>query len=155
MSKPIRYSWDTSVFIAWMAEEQDKPLADIQVVVEEINTGKAVLIVPVTVYTEILRTKYTQEQLDKFDGFLKRSNVIKVDTTFPIAQKASRIRAMAEAENRRIKTPDATIIATAILYKAEVLHSFDPHQLNLDQSNIVDGLRISPPISVGGQHGLL
>lgn len=50
MSKPIKYCWDTCVFIAWMAQEQDKPLADIEVVVEEINSGKAVLIVPVTVY---------------------------------------------------------------------------------------------------------
>jgi len=155
MSTPTKYSWDTSVFIAWIAEEQDKPLADIQVVVEEINFGKAVLIVPVTVYTEILRTKYTQEQLDKFDGFLKRSNVIRVDTTFPIAQKASRIRGMGEAENRKIKTPDAIIMATAILYKADVLHSFDPDQLNLHESIIVDGLRITRPISLTGQRGLL
>jgi predicted nucleic acid-binding protein len=155
MSKLVKYCWDTSVFIAWIAEEEDKPLADIGTVADEISSGKAVLIVPVTIYSEILETRHTEEQLRRFEQFLKRSEVIVADTTVPIAQKASAIRSKGEAEGRKIKTPDATVLATAILYKADVLHSFDPHLLNLNGSSIVDGLRITKPISLSGQHGLV
>lgn len=66
--------------------------------------------------------------------------MIAADTTVPIAQKASRIRSRGEEEGRKIKTPDATIMATAILYEADVLHSLDPRLLNLSGKSIVDGL---------------
>ncbi len=47
MSK-INYCWDTCVLIAWIREEDDKPLADISAVVEQIDDGRANLILPVT-----------------------------------------------------------------------------------------------------------
>ena len=146
MSNPTKYCWDTSVFLAWLNEETSAPLRDIDVVVGEIDSGKATLIVSVTTYSEILETKHTKEQLNKLDLFLKRSNVMIADVTVPIAQEASRIRSAAHSQKRNIKTPDATIMATAILYEADVLHSLDPHHLNLSGSDIVNRLKIIEPI---------
>lgn len=151
MSSKTNYAWDTSVLLAWLGEEQTAPLADMALVIDEIDGDKANLILSVTTFSEILESKYTAEQLDKLKRFLLRSNVIKVDTTFHIAQKASQIRNAGLAEGRKIKTPDATILATAILFKADVLHSLDPHHLNLNGSPIVDGLRITLPQLLSGQ----
>jgi predicted nucleic acid-binding protein len=154
MSSKTNYAWDTSVIIAWLCDDPTAPLADIGLVVDEIDAGAANLIFSVTTFAEILESKYTAEQIDKLNRFLLRSNVIKVETTFPIAHKASQIRNAGLAEGRKIKTPDATVLATAILYKANVLHSLDAHHLNLDGNPIVDGLSISLPVPLSGQRGL-
>jgi predicted nucleic acid-binding protein len=153
MSKPV-YCWDTCVFIAWLKQEENKPLADIELVVNEIDSGHAVLVVSVTVFTEIQRSKFTNEQWERFQGFLTRSNVVVANTTPDIAQKGSEIRDRAEADERRIKTGDATIVATAIAYGVDALHTFDPGLLRLSRSAVVEGLPITEPITREGQKGL-
>lgn len=87
--KPI-YCWDASVFLAWINDEADAPLADIAQIVDEIDKNQAVMVVPVTIASEVLRAKMTQAQAEKFDAFLKRSNVILAATTFAIAPKGGR-----------------------------------------------------------------
>lgn len=157
MSK-TNYAWDTSVFIAWLAAEATAPLGDIGLVVDEIDKeeekDRANLIVAVTTFSEILECKYTSEQLEKLERFLKRSNVVKVDTTFPIATKASEIRNAGLLDGRKIKTPDATIVATAIVMRADVLHSLDDGILGLDGRPYVEGLRITPPRPLSGYRAL-
>jgi predicted nucleic acid-binding protein len=155
MSNNPTYCWDTSVFIAWLKEEPDKPLADIEAVVSELDAKKAVLVVPVTVFTEMQPSKFTTEQWDRFQKTVRRSNVVVANTTPAIAQKGSPLRDRAEAEGRKIKTGDATIIATAIAYRVDALHTFDPRLINLNGSRIVEGLRITQPLPLSGQKGLL
>ena len=153
-AKRPKYCWDTSVFLAWMKAEEGAPLDDIAAVADEIDNGSADLIVPVTIYTEVLEAKHTRKEIEKFQLFLKRSNVQSVDTTVGIAQKASEIRSRALKERRKLKTPDAQVIATAIIYGADVLHSLDPDIVNLSGSRVVDGLRISSPLPITGQQAL-
>jgi hypothetical protein len=150
MSK-ASYSWDATVFIAWLCEEPSAPLGDIDQVVGEIDSAQANLIVSVTAYSEVLAAKHTDEQMNQFRRFLKRSNVLVADNTVQIAEKAGEIRGKGLAENRKIKTPDATYLATAILFQADVLHSLDLGMLSLSGSPIVDGLRISSPKPASGQ----
>jgi predicted nucleic acid-binding protein len=150
----VNYAWDSGVLIAWLGEEDTAPLADIDLVVGEIDSGRANLILSVVTYSEILESKYNKEQLNKLDSFLQRSNVITVDTTRPIAQKAAQIRDAGLSEKRKIRTPDATIIATAILHKAHVLHTLDDGILNLNGTRIVDGLAITRPFLKSGERGL-
>lgn len=146
--------WDTSVFLAWLNEEPNAPLGDIDLLVQRIERVEATLIVPVTIYMEILHAKHKPEQIAAFEEFLRRSNVIKVETTFPIAQKVQEIRSRAIAASRSIKTPDATIIATAIVHKADVLHTLDDRTIALSGSPIVDGLHITLPRDPSGQLAL-
>jgi predicted nucleic acid-binding protein len=152
MSKP-NYSWDASVFIAWLDAEESAPLTQIASVVEEIDAGTANLIVSVTAYSEILEVKRTKRKMEKFKNFLKRSNVLVVETTVAIAEKAAEIRSkgLKEKPPRKLKTPDATFMAVAILYKADMLHSLDPDFLALDGKPIVDGLAIKSPQTRDGQ----
>lgn len=153
-AKRPKYCWDTSVFLAWIKAEEGSPLDDIELVADEIDGDKADLIVPVTIYTEVLEAKHTKKQIGQFQLFLKRSNVHSVDTTIGIAQKASDIRSRALKEGRKLKTPDATVIATALIYGADVLHSLDPHILGLNGSAASEGLRICLPQLITGQKAL-
>jgi predicted nucleic acid-binding protein len=148
------YCWDTSVFLAWIKAEAGAPLDDIQLVAKEIDADRANLIVPVTIYTEVVGTKQTKRQLKQFDLFLKRSNVQVIDTTIAIAQKAADIRGKALRQKRSIKTPDATVIATAIIYGADVLHSLDERMIKLSGGQVVDGLEITSPVLLSGQKAL-
>jgi predicted nucleic acid-binding protein len=150
--KKPKYAWDTSVFLAWLTEQADAPLADIEAVAEEIDKNVAALITSTTTYSEVLEVKHSKDKMDQFRDFLKRSNIVTQDVTVTIAEKAQEIRGKALAEGRKIKTPDAQHLATAILCKADVLHSLDPDMLNLDGSPIVDGLKIKLPVPLSGQH---
>lgn len=75
MSKGPVYSWDASVFIAWLVGEADAPLSDIDAVAQEIDQEKATLLVSVSAYSEVLEAKHTSEGFSKFQRFLKRSSV--------------------------------------------------------------------------------
>ena len=68
-----------------------------------------------------------------------------------MSKQASEIRDAAQKEGRKIETPDAQILATAILYKADVLHTLDERLLHLNGSPIVDGLKITKPGPLSGQ----
>lgn len=151
MNKKPKYAWDTSVFLAWLADEAGAPLADIAAGARQIDDGNAVLIVSVTAYSEVLEAKHTKEDMDKFRGFLKRSNVVVQEVTLVVAEKVQDIRSKGLADSRKIKTADAQHLATAILCKADVLHSLDDDMLNLDGRAIVDGLRIKKPVLYDGQ----
>ena len=150
-----RYAWDTSVFLGWINREASAPQADIEAVLNEIYANRSTLIMSVVTHTEILDAKHTPKQLAAWEGFLKRSSVLRVDATFPIADKAKQIRNRGlegpKSQQRKIKTADATIIATAILQQAVVLHSLEPRHLNLSGSTIVDGLKITLPCLFTGQ----
>ena len=143
-SRPI-YCWDANVFLAWLGEEASAPLGDIELVIGEIDSGEAELEVPVTAYSEILEAHHTPEQMEKFRKFLQRSNVDVANITQPIAEKAgqARSRALALVPKVKLRTPDATYIATAIVYKASVFHTLEASQLpQLSETPVVDGLKI-------------
>lgn len=130
---------------------------DIAEVIMQISSKKANLIVPVTAYSEVLTAKHTEEQVEKFRKFLQRSNIVKADMTFTIAEKMEQIRSKGLRENpkRKIGVPNATYIATTIIYRADVLHSLDTHMTNLNGNPIVEGLTITQPRDHFGQNSLL
>lgn len=150
----ISYCWDTSVFFAWLKEEQCHPLADIALVVDEINKGNAFLLVPATTYEELHYSRLTDEQKRKFDGVMQRSNVMMVDLSPPIARKSALVMSRSVEAGIVTKVRDARIAATAIVMKATMLHSVDPDLIRLDGSPIVEGLATGKPCLVNGQKGL-
>jgi predicted nucleic acid-binding protein len=149
MSK-TNYVWDSTVLIAWLLEEAGAPLVEMGEVVREIDSGSSNLILSVTTFSEILESKFTVAQLDQLEKFLLRTNVVRVDTTFRIAKKAATIRDAGLPEKRKIRTPDATIMAVAVMYKVDALHTLDRQMLALNGSPIVDGLRITSPHPFSG-----
>jgi predicted nucleic acid-binding protein len=148
------YSWDASVFIAWLINDATAPLDDIAEVVRQIDAKKANLVVSVMAYSEVLSAKHNEDQMARFRSFLKRSNVVVATNTIAIAEKAEQVRSRGLADGRKLKAPDATYIATAIIYGVDVLHSFDKDMLNVHESAVVDGLKITKPCDFSGQKSL-
>jgi predicted nucleic acid-binding protein len=153
MPKARSYCWDTTVYVAWLGEEESAPLADIAAVIEEIEQKKAKLLVPVTAYMEVLEAAHSADEMAKFYQFLKRTNVVTIDVSLQIANKVQQIRSacLKCRPKRSIRTPDAEFVAAAILYKADVLHTLDDQLIKLSGSPMVDGLKIEKPKPFSGQ----
>lgn len=158
MSKKSKYKvlWDTSVFLAKLKSEKNAPLAEIDEILEGVHKGDITLMLSVTTYTEILSAKHTKKQMEALDKFLLRSNIVRIETSFQIAKKAEQVRSRGmtrakKGQKRSIKTPDATIIAAAIVFGADVMHSLEPRHHSLSGTGIVDGLTITPPRDPTGQ----
>ena len=139
--------------MAHLKQESDKPLDDILAVANEIESDKAELIVSITTKMEILDVVEDESLAKALTKFLDRRNVMLVDVNPPVADAALQVRYKANKGNpkRNVKVADAQIVATAISYGADVLHTFDPPLLNLDKSPIVDGLSIRQPCLLSGQ----
>jgi len=154
--KPI-YCWDTTTLLAWLKNEDSAPLADIALVVQEIDSGDATLVIPTTVYTELLEAALSTEQQAVLDAFLKRSNVISADLTVAIARRAADIRHRGHCETpkRKVRTPDSQMAATALALSAAALHTLDSDLLRLNNHPTAECLRITKPIPLSGQHGLV
>ena len=129
-SKPPIIYWDSCLFIAWLKDEKRKPgeMEGLLSVAKEIHEGKKILITSVQTQTEILESKIGADY-ERFKGLLKRSNVMPVHVDGRIADLASKIRDHHLQMGVKIETPDATHLATAILYQATVLQTFDEDDL--------------------------
>ena len=150
-SKRPMFSWDTCVFLAWFNEEDDKPLGNIEAILERISRNTATLLVSAVCVAEILTEAGRSSAGTKFRSFVKRDNVIVANVDFRIAEVAATFRERAidairnGTREKGIKAPDALIAATASVYKADALHTFDPVLLGLSEDPIVSGLRIETP----------
>ncbi len=148
-----RAAWDACVFLAWFKAEQDKPLAEIEELLRDVKAEKLTLVVSAIVAAEILDCTGHSPVRNQFREFIKRPNIVRADADFRVAELAATIRERAVAAIARgtiqtgVKAPDALIAATAVIYRVDVLHTFDPVLLSLDRSPIVEGLRITEPIS--------
>jgi predicted nucleic acid-binding protein len=154
-TKP-RYCWDTSIFLAWFKNEPISETPGMRAVIDEITSKRAILVVPVTVYTEILEHHNSPDVMKAFRDFLKRSNIQVVNITMGLAEKAESIRTKGERERkaRKIKTPDALYLACAIKAEVDMLHSADKDMLQLNGHATVDGLKICHPRTVSGDQSL-
>jgi predicted nucleic acid-binding protein len=155
-NKKPKYCWDTNTLLAWLTEEEGAPLAEISLVVKEIDDNEATLVIPVPVFSEVFQSRLSTGQKYTLDRFRQRSNVVLMDLTLPISTEAAEIRERGHAEKpkRKLKTLDAQIAATAIAAGVDELHALDRDLLNLDGHPTVKGLRIKSPGVSSGQKGL-
>ena len=153
MAKVI--SWDSCVFLSWFKQELDKPLADIEEYLKMISNEDIRLLVSVVCAVEVL-DQDTGSYGTQFQEFMKRNNVTALNVDMRVAKQAAIFRQNgAEAlENgvikKGFKAPDAMIVASAYVYQAEVLHTFDPVLLGLSGTPYVNGLRIAKPLLESG-----
>jgi predicted nucleic acid-binding protein len=148
------YCWDSSVWFAWIKKEECHPIGDMELVAKEIEAEKADFLVPATVYEELQLTKCSPEQLAVIEAFLKRPNVFQATQTPAVGRKAAEIIKRSSAAGIVTKMNDARIAASALVFGATVIHSVDGDLLRLNESPIVDGLRIQTPQSLSGQRAL-
>lgn len=136
--------WDSSVVIDWMLDRKSKNperIPAIRSVFHEIEDGRLQLAVSALVHAEVLESTTPADAMQKFRAFMNDAemvDVIAVDV--PIAEKAREIR---DRALKKIKTPDAIHLATAIIGGAGVFHTFDRGLLSLSGADEVDGLVIT------------
>jgi len=148
--------WDTSVVLAWLNEERDKPLAAIDSLLREHRKGEFLLGFCVVSRAEVLYTA-REEKLEWWRQFLCREDVVEVQVDDRIAERAAEIRKC--AKERQIKVPplaDALVIASAERSSADVLHACDrKHILRFGNEGDIVKVTISEPGDLSGQMWLL
>ncbi len=135
--------WDSSVLISHLDGDRGKNPGRkgiISPVVSAIENGSYKLLVSTLLYTEILACKMPDGAIIKLDQFLQNKSLVTVMAVgIKVAKKARSIRNKMPS----IRTPDAIHLATAIIGKANVFHTFDGGLLRLSGKSVVEGLAIT------------
>lgn len=123
-----KYYWDSSAFLAWLQAERGRvELADS--IVSEVQQGKAIIITSVMASTEIFEGNFTQQQERQFKLLMGRRDVTQVNVDHNVSDLARQIREHYKKKGKKLSTPDATHLATAIIHKADEFHTFDEDDL--------------------------
>jgi len=119
-----RVCFDSSVWNALLNQEEDKDLSSVQSWIKQIDTRKAILLIPSVVVTELFAHP-DESSVKVFEAFLSRSSVEQLDLTVAIAKKGGQLRRRLLDNGMNLKTPDALVIAIADHHRANVVFSFD------------------------------
>lgn len=122
--------WDCCVLLSWIKGEvrPDDVQARLQEVAQAVAEGRTRLITSVLTHVEILQSKLSAEARGKYEEAFQRRGVHALSVDIKIAALASKIRDYYN-DKKKLKTPDAIHVATAILYGADELQTFDHSDL--------------------------
>ena len=134
--------WDTSIFLTHIlgkaTTEQDQAIKS---VVRLLKYRDLKIIISTLLYVEILESTMPTKAMESFDALIKNREMFRnVAVNLEIAKKAQAIRNSMPS----LKTPDAIHIATAIVGKAIVFHTFDKKLIKLSGQDEVEHLKITP-----------
>lgn len=119
------YYWDTCLFLAWLKDES-RPTGEMDGVREIIERSKrrdCRLMTSVLTSIEVLQAKIPAGFDTHFTALLRRVNRVGLETK--IAGVAHDIRNSYAIRGKKLETPDAIHLATAIIYRADEFHTFD------------------------------
>lgn len=137
------FCWDSVTFTNLFnrgIHRTPEEISGIREVMDMVDRQQARIITSETAVGEVLEAAADLELL------LKRPQFMQVSPSGPIIQKVREIRTA--SRNAGVHTPkfaDATFLATAILYRADALHTFDDKVLGLCGLPCVDRLTICKP----------
>jgi hypothetical protein len=120
--------WDTTCWLAWLNDERNWPpgvLLGIQEVVYEVEVGSTLLFTSAVTRGEIFMGRLNLDQKHLFAKLMRRRNVTEISADPRVMDRASQIREYHSARKQSIHTPDATHLATAVLYRADEFHTMD------------------------------
>ena len=142
--------WDSCVLIELIKGDNEARIHNILPIAESISKKQYGLIVSALVYVEVLESKMPSTDIKRFEGFMqnrKEVEIVAVDTQ--IARKARAIRDSGIENGKKISTPDAVHLATAIISGARYLHTFDHLLLSLNGEKEAEGIDITPCYASG------
>ncbi|MCH7683380.1 MAG: PIN domain-containing protein [Gemmatimonadetes bacterium] len=139
--------WDSTVFIAILTGEERTAddLQGLNEAIDLVDRRQLTVITSSLVRSEVLDRGSDAGVRERLRDLFRRPSFMIVEASNAISDKAGDIRDALLQSGRRLKTEDATFIATAILHGASALHTFDDDQLALSGLQEVDGLRIAKP----------
>ncbi|MBV9201639.1 MAG: PIN domain-containing protein [Alphaproteobacteria bacterium] len=130
--------WDSCVFNAFLRDERDAYDVDsIAQYLTEAREGKHQIYASSLVFAELLPSAITKPGIGSFNDFVEdvQGAITIVDTTPNIMQAAAYLRDLpykkGNSPGRRLATPDAIMLATAILVRdqfgvsLDFFHTFD------------------------------
>ena len=148
-SNRIRICWDSCVLIDWIKGGKEKNQM-IQPVVDQLNREESPFLLYLSVLSRVEVMGGSEgmppDTTEKLENFIGGSNVQMVAVNEQIAIKAQEIReqSMLNPKHKKLQTPDAIILATAIVLGVDALHTFDDKDLlKLNQTSIAEGLNIN------------
>lgn len=155
-----KYYWDTNVILSYIKgkgeseNRTDEEMMGIDAIVKEAEEKKAIIVTSSITFAEVYASKLDEEQKQRYNSVLKRPSMPPIDAHTGINIKASEIREYYNDLGKKITTPDAIHLATAILTGVDALHTFDEDDL-IPLSGDVMGhnLKICKPKSVQGIMG--
>lgn len=125
-----KYYWDTCLFLAWINDEQRKSgeMDGVREVIARSKRREVVIMTSVLTQVEALQSKLPVGMDRLFLDLMKRVQRLGMDTK--VAALAHDIRDYymvhaQEHEGKKLTTPDAIHLATAILHRADEFHTFD------------------------------
>lgn len=149
MSRTPKVCWDADVLITILkGEDPDRTEAELVALREAVtafDTGQLIVVVPATIYTEVLDPIDDGEVRRRFETVLRRTNLVEQDINKEVSLEAGRIRKTLQDSGRKVRTPDSQYIATALLHKCDALHTFDTRLHRLSGDEGVKGLTIIKP----------
>jgi predicted nucleic acid-binding protein len=145
--RKTRFCWESGIFIAILTGEQRPPeeLSGLREVMELVERNVATVVVSASATGEVLNRNDDPTVRERFNALFKTPSFFRADTNQAIWERAAAIREAGVQDGRRIKTPDAVHIATAIEYRVDALHTFDGKLLKLSGKDYVEGLKICTP----------
>jgi predicted nucleic acid-binding protein len=127
------YYWDSCIYLAWIKGEDShgrQYKEALRQIAHENFEGKNIIITSTITQIEVLDAKLTDEQKEQFRKTFRSQTHIQYDVDPPIAQKARQFReqTLNHISGKKLSTPDAIHLATAAIYNAAEVHTFDDGQ---------------------------
>jgi predicted nucleic acid-binding protein len=125
------YYWDACAYLAWLKNEEKEHGKDcieaLQHIAKENFEKKNVIITSVITFIEVLSASLSEEDERRFRRSFRHQDHIAYDVDVPIAMKARDFRGNLRSQSPKkiISTPDAIHLATAAIYKADEVWTFD------------------------------
>ena len=120
----LRLCFDSTVWNALLNDESDKDVDAIRSWMQVISDGKAELLVPAIVVSEVFANP-DQAVLSLFEKLLMRSCIVNIDVSQTIGQKSGLLRRKVLKDGKKLKAFDSLIIAAAEHYSAKMIFSYD------------------------------
>jgi predicted nucleic acid-binding protein len=147
---------DSCIIIAWIQNEirPDQEMEGVEYCINRISNNEIKAITSVNTLTEILPGTFPPGAYDLFMRTIsKRRNFEFVGTDIRIPIRAQEIRDYYQSMNKKINSPDAIHLATAIHYRVDAFYTFDDKHL-LPLTGNVAGYNLiicKPPLSSQGR----
>ncbi len=152
-----KYYWDSSCFIALLLGAADTrtnaELAGLREVAALADAGEAYIITSGLTTAEVLNRQDDQTIRDRFRLIFERKHYRQIESNQTIYEKAADLRTQYKAN--KLKAPDATHLATAVLYHVDEMHTFDEdHLIALSGHQGIGGLKICKPSAIQKSFGI-
>ena len=141
------YYWDACMFLAWLNDEQraSGEMDGVREIVERAKRRDCRLMTSVLTTVEVLEAKIPAGVDTMLNGLMRRMARVSID--IKVAQLAHDIRSYYAKDGQSIKAPDALHLASAILHRADELHTFDSRLIALTGDVAGHRLTICKPVA--------